>query len=93
MVILIILIYIIIGSLCSIVVYAYNCKRYKNMLADPNSGVRRYHMSWNNYCIDNEVSLICTLAFCFWAVLIPVGITVFIVSYIQKEIKNYYGIK
>ena len=93
MVILVLLIYIIIGSLCSATVYAYNCKRYKDMLADPNSEVSRYNMSWNKYSYDNEISVLCGLILFFWIVAIPIFAIIFIISYIQKEIKNYYGIK
>ena len=88
MVILIILIYIIIGSLCSASVYAYNCREYKRLQGIPGSRVERYHLTWSEYSKDNEVTEFCVFAFLFWIVVIPICAGIFLVSYIQKEIKH-----
>ena len=93
MVILILLIYFIIGSLCSIAVYAYNCKEYKRLQGIPGSRVERYHLTWSEYSKDNDVAEFCVFTFLIWIIVIPICVGIFLVSYIQKEIKNYYGIK
>ena len=93
MVILILLIYFIIGSLCSAAVYAYNCREYKRLQRIPGSIVERNNMTWEKYSKENEVTEFCVFAFLIWILVIPICAGIFLVSYIQKEIKNYYEIK
>lgn len=92
MVFLFILIYIIIGSLCSALIYAYNCKEYKRKQKIEGSRVARYRLTWSEYSKENEVTEFCIITACFWIFVIPVCAIVFAVSYIQREIKNYYNI-
>ena len=93
MVILILLIYFIIGTLCSAVVYAYNCKEYKRLQRTPGSRVERYHLTWSEYSKDNEVTEFCVFTFLIWILVIPICAGIFLVSYIRKKIQDYYGIK
>ena len=91
--VLIIFIYIIIGSLCSAAVYVYNCREYKRLQGIPGSRVERYHLTWSEYSKENDVTEFCVFSFLIWILVIPICSGIFLVSYIQKEIKNYYGIK
>ena len=89
---LIILIYLIIGSLCSALVYAYNCKEYKKKQGIKGSRVERNNMSWKEYSKENEVTEFCTATLFFWICVIPICAIVLAISYVQREIKNYYNI-
>lgn len=88
-----ILIYFIIGSLCSAAVYIYNCKEYKRLQRTEGSRVERYHLTWSEYSKDNEVAEFCVFTFLIWIVVIPICAGIFLTSYIRKKIQDYYGIK
>lgn len=62
---LIILIYLIIGSLCSALVYAYSCKEYKKKQGIKGSRVERNDMTWEEYSKENEVTEFCTITLFF----------------------------
>ena len=85
--------YIIIGSLCSIAVYAYNCKEYKRLQRTEGSRVERYRLTWSEYSKENEVAEFCVFTFLIWIVVIPICAGIFLTSYIRKKIQDYYGIK
>ena len=87
-----ILAYLIIGSLCGFLVYAYNCKEYKRKQGVKGSRVERNNMTWKEYIKENEVIEFCTVTLIFWIGVIPVCAITIAVSYIEKEIRNYYNI-
>lgn len=80
-----VILYVIIGIICGLGYYTYECWRYSKNIS--NLG------TWNHYSMKQEILETVTLTICLWPLVSFACIVIYGSQLVTTKIREYFGIK